>query len=115
MFFDKESAMKKLLIIFGLLLLLGVAVEAFAQEILQEKVPIATAICRMDASYVLGKDKPLVRSCVLFVDPTTDDLLGYMLIYNEYGDKRQVIVEVDFANTENLKQKIVWRAGEVAL
>jgi len=107
--------MKKLLIVFGLLLLLGVTVEVFAQEILKGKVPIATATCNVDMLYVMGKDKPLVRPCVLYIDVTNDEMVGYMLIYDDNGFEPQVVVEADFTDLNDLKQKVVWRKGEVSL
>lgn len=99
--------MKKLLIVFALLLLLGVAVEVSAQEILKGKLPVATAMCSVDKNFVMKKGNPIERECILFV---SEDEKGYVLIFDQYG-KPAVVVELIVPDG----QRIVWRVGQMSL
>ena len=103
--------MKKLLIVFCLLLLLGVAVEASAQEVLKGKIPVATATCQVDGKYTMGKDKPNTRPCILFSDGDEDR--GWVLIFDQYSDPAAVVELEPDKGVDG--QRIVWRKGQVSL
>ncbi len=89
-----------------LALLMG-AVQA--QEVLKGKTPIATATCPVDKQYVMGKDKPDRRPCILFVDMAAADEKGWVLIFDK-SDEPAAILEIS-----EKEQKVVWRKGQVSL
>ena len=109
--------MKRVHLLLITLLLLGVWTVVSAQEVptvLKGKTPFATATCPVDKHYVMGKDKPLKRPCILFMDIATEEMVGYALIFDE-RQVAQAVIEVDFSNADNPKQKVVWRKGQVSL
>lgn len=104
--------MKRVHVLLITLLLLGVSQCIKAQDILKGKTPFATATCPVDKHYVMGKDKPLKRPCILFMDIATEEMVGYALIFDE-RQVAQAVIEVDFSNADNPKQKVVWRKGQI--
>ena len=101
--------MKKLLIVFFLLLLLGVAVEVFAQEIMEGKVPVLEGTCFFDKDFHLKKGNPYPSPCYMALDPERNDAMWIVL---HDGRESLGVIEVALPDGE---QKVVWKKGNILL